>query len=151
GELPDADAAGARVAAVPVPRSRPPAGAAPAALAAQARPRPVRRPPRRLVGTRPRVLRGARGRNRALVAGGVSAEARDTIALGGGALELLDIPGREPSLLLMHEGLGSVGLWRSFPYELAEATGRRVVAFSRFGHGASDPPPNARTPSFMHE
>jgi pimeloyl-ACP methyl ester carboxylesterase len=51
----------------------------------------------------------------------------------------------------MHEGLGSVGLWRSFPYELASATGRRVVAFARYGHGKSDPPPKPRTPSFMHE
>jgi pimeloyl-ACP methyl ester carboxylesterase len=81
----------------------------------------------------------------------VSAEAADRIALVGGALELLDIPGAEPALLLMHEGLGSVGLWRSFPYELASETGRRVVAISRYGHGASDPPPRRRTPEFMHE
>jgi pimeloyl-ACP methyl ester carboxylesterase len=74
-----------------------------------------------------------------------------TVALAGGAVEVVDIPGREPALLLMHEGLGSVGLWRSFPYELAEATGHRVVAFSRHGHGQSDPPPKPRTPSFMHE
>lgn len=74
-----------------------------------------------------------------------------SVALAGGAVEVLDIPGREPALLLMHEGLGSLGLWRSFPYELADGTGRRVVAFSRHGHGQSDPPPAPRTPSFMHE
>ncbi|MGB8380689.1 MAG: hypothetical protein WCG47_05460, partial [Dermatophilaceae bacterium] len=38
-------------------------------------------------------------------------------------------------LVLMHEGLGSIALWRAFPHALATATGRRVVAFSRFGHG----------------
>ena len=42
-------------------------------------------------------------------------------------------------------------LWKDFPAALAEATGARVVAFSRFGHGDSDPPPGARTPRFMHE
>jgi pimeloyl-ACP methyl ester carboxylesterase len=53
--------------------------------------------------------------------------------------------------VLLHEGLGSVGLWRDFPARLSEATGRRVVAFSRFGHGRSEPPPQPRTPAFFHE
>ena len=59
-------------------------------------------------------------------------------------------PGRR-SLVLLHEGLGSVGLWRDFPARLNEATGRRVAAFSRFGHGRSEPPPRPRTPAFFHE
>jgi pimeloyl-ACP methyl ester carboxylesterase/GNAT superfamily N-acetyltransferase len=76
-----------------------------------------------------------------------------TVTLAGGTLEILDIPGHpdKPPLVLLHEGLGSVGLWRVFPDRLAAATGRRVVAFSRYGHGQSDPPPRPRTPSFMHE
>jgi pimeloyl-ACP methyl ester carboxylesterase len=76
-----------------------------------------------------------------------------TLTVGGGALELLDIPGAgdAPPLVLLHEGLGSVGLWRGFPEALARATGRRTVAFSRHGHGQSDPPPKRRTPAFMHE
>jgi pimeloyl-ACP methyl ester carboxylesterase/GNAT superfamily N-acetyltransferase len=53
--------------------------------------------------------------------------------------------------VLLHEGLGSVGLWRGFPHALAAATGRRTVAFSRHGHGQSDLPPRPRTPAFMHE
>jgi pimeloyl-ACP methyl ester carboxylesterase len=71
----------------------------------------------------------------------------------GSELELLDIPGRraEGGLVLLHEGLGSVGLWRGFPERLAAATGLRTVAFSRHGHGQSDPPPVPRTPAFMHE
>jgi pimeloyl-ACP methyl ester carboxylesterase len=73
------------------------------------------------------------------------------VDLPGGSLELLDLPGEEPALLLMHEGLGSVRLWRSFPELLAQASGRRVVTFSRFGHGMSDPPPAPRTPQFMHQ
>lgn len=75
------------------------------------------------------------------------------LALVGGRVEVLDLPGDsgEAALLLLHEGLGSVGLWRSFPSDLAAATGRRTVAFSRYGHGQSDPPPRPRTPAFMHE
>jgi pimeloyl-ACP methyl ester carboxylesterase/GNAT superfamily N-acetyltransferase len=53
--------------------------------------------------------------------------------------------------VLLHEGLGSLRLWRGFPEHLAAATGRRTVAFSRHGHGQSDPPAKPRTPAFMHE
>ena len=53
--------------------------------------------------------------------------------------------------MLLHEGLGSVGLWRDFPERLNASTGRRTVAFSRFGHGRSEPPPRARTSAFFHE
>jgi pimeloyl-ACP methyl ester carboxylesterase/GNAT superfamily N-acetyltransferase len=75
------------------------------------------------------------------------------LTLTTGTLELLDLLGDpdKPALVLLHEGLGSVGLWRGFPARLADATGRRTVAFSRYGHGQSDPPPRPRTPSFMHE
>src|SRR5205807_10205549 len=75
------------------------------------------------------------------------------LALAGGEIEVLDIPGDagQPMLVLLHEGLGSLGLWRGFPDRLAQATGRRTIAFSRYGHGQSAPPPKPRTPSFMHE
>jgi pimeloyl-ACP methyl ester carboxylesterase len=65
-------------------------------------------------------------------------------------VELAGDPDRRP-LVLLHEGLGSVGLWRGFPEALCKATGRRVLAFSRFGHGRSEPPPKPRTPAFFHE
>jgi pimeloyl-ACP methyl ester carboxylesterase len=73
--------------------------------------------------------------------------------LPGGRVEYEDVPG-EPGrapLLLLHEGLGSVRLWRGFHHRLAAATGRRAVAFSRHGHGASDPPRGKRTPRYMHD
>jgi pimeloyl-ACP methyl ester carboxylesterase len=41
--------------------------------------------------------------------------------------------------VLLHEGLGSVGLWRDFPARLAAATGAGVFAWSRFGYGRSAP------------
>jgi pimeloyl-ACP methyl ester carboxylesterase len=50
-------------------------------------------------------------------------------------------PGVTPTLVLLHEGLGSVGLWRDFPARLAVATGCGVFAYSRFGYGASDSMP----------
>lgn len=71
----------------------------------------------------------------------------------GGRVEYEDVPGdpdRVP-LLFLHEGLGSVRLWRRFHHRLAAATGRRAVAFSRLGHGGSDLPPGKRTPRYMHD
>ena len=46
-------------------------------------------------------------------------------------------PGPEaaPTLVLLHEGLGCVELWRDFPEALVEATGCGVFAYSRFGYG----------------
>ncbi|WP_225784939.1 alpha/beta fold hydrolase [Xenophilus sp. Marseille-Q4582] len=41
-------------------------------------------------------------------------------------------------LLLFHDSLGAVELWRDFPAALAEATGRSVVAYDRLGFGRSD-------------
>jgi pimeloyl-ACP methyl ester carboxylesterase len=66
------------------------------------------------------------------------------------AVELAGDPDRRP-LVLLHEGLGSVGLWRDFPADVHAATGRRVLAFSRHGHGRSEPPRRPRTPAFFHE
>jgi pimeloyl-ACP methyl ester carboxylesterase len=75
------------------------------------------------------------------------------LTVAGRRLEALELPGdpARNALVLLHEGLGSVGLWRDFPKALHEATGRRVIAFSRFGHGRSEPPPRPRTPAFFHE
>ena len=76
-----------------------------------------------------------------------------TLLIAGRHLDVAEWPG-DPEmkpLLLLHEGLGSIGLWRSFPTRLSEKTGRRVIAFSRFGHGQSDPPPTPRTPIFFHD
>jgi pimeloyl-ACP methyl ester carboxylesterase len=75
------------------------------------------------------------------------------VAVPGGRVEYDDVPGDPalPPLLFLHEGLGSVGLWRGFHRRVAAATGRRAVAYSRLGHGFSDLPAGKRTPAFMHE
>lgn len=43
-----------------------------------------------------------------------------------------------PTLVLLHEGLGSVSMWRDFPARLAAATGCRTLVYSRYGYGQSD-------------
>ncbi len=42
-----------------------------------------------------------------------------------------------PVIVLLHEGLGCVALWRDFPERLALATGHPVFLYSRFGYGGS--------------
>ena len=77
-----------------------------------------------------------------------------TLDLDGRALESAwwgKTPDEAPTLVLLHEGLGSVDLWRDFPARLAEAIGLGVFAFSRFGYGASDPAPLPRPMTYMHE
>jgi pimeloyl-ACP methyl ester carboxylesterase len=75
------------------------------------------------------------------------------VAVPGGRVQVQDLPGdpgRAP-LVFLHEGLGSIGLWRGFPDRIAASTGRRTISYSRLGHGFSDPPPARRGPRFMHE
>ena len=47
-------------------------------------------------------------------------------------------PDAAPTLVLLHEGLGCVALWRDFPEKLAAATGLGVFVTSRAGYGRSD-------------
>ncbi len=44
---------------------------------------------------------------------------------------------QKPTLVLLHEGLGCVALWRDFPERLAARTGCPVFVYSRFGYGGS--------------
>jgi pimeloyl-ACP methyl ester carboxylesterase len=62
-------------------------------------------------------------------------------------------PGPEaaPTLVLLHEGLGCVELWRDFPEALVEATGCGVFAYSRFGYGGSDPVILPRPVTYMDD
>src|SRR5262245_58301250 len=60
-------------------------------------------------------------------------------------------PDAAPTLVLLHEGLGSVAIWNSFPEQLAAATGAGVFAYSRAGYGRSSPSQLPRPVSFMHD
>jgi pimeloyl-ACP methyl ester carboxylesterase len=60
-------------------------------------------------------------------------------------------PSEAPTIVMLHEGLGSVGLWGTFPDELAAATGAGVFVYSRTNYGQSSPGKLPRSVRFMHE
>jgi pimeloyl-ACP methyl ester carboxylesterase len=64
------------------------------------------------------------------------------INAGGHALECELIEGAAgaavPPLVFLHEGLGSIRLWRDFPAKVAKATGRKALVYDRYGYGASE-------------
>lgn len=75
------------------------------------------------------------------------------LVVNGLRLECRDIPAAmagRPELVLLHEGLGCVAMWRDFPEKLAAATGCRVIVGSRAGYGGSEAYPEARTPRYLH-
>jgi len=71
----------------------------------------------------------------------------------GVRLEYERLPGAglAPTIVLLHEGLGSISMWRDFPRRVAEATGHEVLVYSRQGYGRSSPLVGPRSVRFMHE
>jgi pimeloyl-ACP methyl ester carboxylesterase len=55
-----------------------------------------------------------------------------------------------PALVFLHEGLGSVALWKTFPEQVARATGCPALVYSRHGYGKSERLAAPRTPGYMH-
>src|SRR5271166_2822009 len=60
-------------------------------------------------------------------------------------------PDAAPTIVMLHEGLGCVGLWGAFPEQLAAATGAGVFVYSRANYGKSSPGKLPRSVNFMHE
>ena len=60
-------------------------------------------------------------------------------------------PDQAPTLVLLHEGLGCVGLWGDFPEKLSAATGCGVFVYSRAGYGQSSPVKLPRPLTYMHD
>jgi len=60
------------------------------------------------------------------------------VAAAGHTLEVQWIEGSEPTLVFLHEGLGSIRQWRDFPGRVARATGCRALVYDRYGYGDSD-------------
>src|SRR3954469_5150012 len=59
---------------------------------------------------------------------------------------------RRPTLIFLHEGLGSIRQWRDFPRKVAAATGCRALVYDRYGYGQSDLLEEPRrTVRFMHD
>jgi pimeloyl-ACP methyl ester carboxylesterase len=75
------------------------------------------------------------------------------IDLAGGPIECEFGPGGAhlPTLVFLHEGLGSIDLWRGVPDEVGRAVGGApVLTYARHGHGASGPARVPRPVSYMH-
>lgn len=81
----------------------------------------------------------------------------DMVTLPGGQVfvqrwQPASAPGDACPIVLLHESLGSVGQWRDFPAQLAQATGREVLAYDRLGFGQSSPRSDAPSLQFItHE
>jgi pimeloyl-ACP methyl ester carboxylesterase len=60
-------------------------------------------------------------------------------------------PDAAPTLVLLHEGLGCVGLWGDFPDRLQQATSCGVFLYSRAGYGQSGPVTLPRPITYMHD
>ena len=63
------------------------------------------------------------------------------VACAGHALEYEWLDAAEagrPTLVFLHEGLGSIRQWRDFPLQVVKATGCRALLYSRYGYGQSD-------------
>ena len=65
------------------------------------------------------------------------------------AIEVARAP--RPTLVFLHEGLGSIAMWRDFPGRVAHATDCNALVYSRYGYGQSDPLAEARTVRYMHD
>jgi pimeloyl-ACP methyl ester carboxylesterase len=77
----------------------------------------------------------------------------DRYHVDGHWLEAVGIEGRDanlPTIVMLHEGLGSVAHWKDFPSLLADETGAGVFVYSRYGHGGSDALTGPRAVSYMH-
>ena len=77
---------------------------------------------------------------------------RGEVVVDGKRLETLSFAavGNMPTIVMLHEGLGSVSLWKDFPELVARATGCGVLAYSRYGHGKSERLREKHSPDFMH-
>jgi len=59
-------------------------------------------------------------------------------------------PADAPTIVMLHEGLGSAALWGDFPEKLQAATGAGVFLYSRAGYGGSTPAKLPRPLDYMH-
>ena len=76
------------------------------------------------------------------------------IQAAGHNLEYQLIPAHQlnrPTLVFLHEGLGSLAMWRDFPVKVANATGCRTLVYSRYGYGQSDLLTESFGVRYMHD
>jgi len=56
-----------------------------------------------------------------------------------------------PVMIFLHDGLGSLSMWKDFPSRVAHATGCNALLYSRYGYGQSDALTASRHVDFMHD
>lgn len=76
----------------------------------------------------------------------------ETLRIAGKSLEFRRIEGaiREPAIVFLHEGLGSIALWKDFPDRVCARTGCPGVVYSRYGNGFSEVLQGPRDARYMH-
>jgi len=74
------------------------------------------------------------------------------LSVGGRSLEYQRIAAAAdgPTLVFLHEGLGSISQWRDFPERIVEATGLPAIVYARYGHGQSEMLQQPHGADFMH-
>jgi pimeloyl-ACP methyl ester carboxylesterase len=79
-------------------------------------------------------------------------QATEQLNVLGQSLEVQRIAGdaAQPTIVFLHEGLGSVAMWRDFPAQLCAATGRAGLVYSRQGYGQSSPATQPLPSTYMH-
>ena len=79
-------------------------------------------------------------------------QGRNLVEIAGDQLhcEWLGPDSDRAPLVFLHEGLGSVELWRDFPATVTAGSGHPGLVFSRVGHGWSEPITGSRDHGFMH-
>jgi len=80
------------------------------------------------------------------------ADTSQFVSVRGRRLEYRRIAGAaaDPTLVFLHEGLGSIGQWRDFPDRIARETGLPAIVYARFGYGQSDVLEQPFGVDFMH-
>jgi pimeloyl-ACP methyl ester carboxylesterase len=83
----------------------------------------------------------------------------ELMQVNGAGLEVQRLPAvagrRLLPIIFLHEGLGSVAMWRDWPAQVCTATGRAGIVYSRRGYGRSETVPDVRgagrlAPDYMH-
>jgi len=79
-----------------------------------------------------------------------------TVTVQGRRLEYVRLPSAHsrpeaPSIVFLHEGLGSLAMWRDFPQRVADATGCEAVVYSRYGYGRSARLERPHAVRYMHD
>ena len=80
---------------------------------------------------------------------------RTVIKVAGRSLAVQHLPAPgpvdRPTLVFLHEGLGSIALWRDFPTQLCHRLGLPGLVYDRWGHGQSEPLDGPRSVRYLHD